>query len=124
MDQQPKSVVVIGASAGGINAIKEVMAGLEQSLDMSVLIVLHLSGKSISDLLLERLKRISPLKCKLAEDNEELKRGAIYIAPVDRHLLISEGKIVLGKGPADNRWRPSIDVLFRSAAVAYGPRAI
>jgi two-component system, chemotaxis family, protein-glutamate methylesterase/glutaminase len=70
----------------------------------------------IGRLLAERLQNSTGYVCKLPHNGEPIKSGHVYIGPPDVHLLIKNNKIVLGKGPAENRWRPSIDTLFRSAA--------
>ena len=102
----------------------ELVTDIPADLNAAVFIVLHFSGKSVGELLLERTRVISPLPCLIAKDQEVIKPGHIYIGPPDVHLLIKKGKIVIGHGPTENRFRPSIDVLFRSAAASYGERAI
>jgi two-component system chemotaxis response regulator CheB len=124
MPSSPKFIIVIGTSAGGINASTELISQLNNKMDAAFFLVLHLSGKAISDLLLHRLKGYTTLDCKIAKHGEKIAKGTIYLAPSDLHLLINEEEIILGQGPTENRWRPSIDVLFRSAAAAFGPRSI
>jgi two-component system chemotaxis response regulator CheB len=114
------SPVFIGASAGGSSAIIELISQFEQEMQISVFIVLHLSHASIGDFLVYKLQPYTPFLCKLAEDGETVKGQTIYIAPPNKHLLVKKNKVVLGYGPLENRWKPSIDVLFRSAAAAYG----
>jgi two-component system chemotaxis response regulator CheB len=120
----PKFVVVVGTSAGGMNALSEFVAQLNPHIDAAVFVVMHLSRTSISDYLMHRLKPLTQLKCEVATDNQSIKKGHIYIASPNLHLLVKKGTILLGRGPEENRWRPSIDVLFRSAAAAYSTRAI
>lgn len=117
-------IIAIGASAGGLNAMTELISQLPAGLNAAVFIVLHLSKAAIGDILVERIKRNSKLPCKLAQHHEGIRPAHIYIAPPDAHLLIKENKMVLGFGPAENRFRPSIDVLFRSAASSYRNRVI
>src|SRR4051812_7070320 len=124
MSESPKFIVVIGASAGGVNASREVISQLDRDMDAAFFIVLHLSGKAISDLLLHRLQGYTNLTCKIAQHEEPIAKSTLYIAPSDKHLLIKQGHILIGEGPFENRWRPSIDVLFRSAAAAYSQRVI
>lgn len=121
---QPKFVVVVGASAGGLNSVIEVCAQLNDRIDVAILLVLHLTKVSVGDIIVSRIQTNTSFNCKLAEDGDEIKRHHIYMAIPDKHLLVKNGKIKLGDGPVENRWRPSIDVLFRSAAAAYDSRTI
>ena len=121
---KPKFVIVVGASAGGLNALSEFTAQLKPRMNAAVFIVMHLSRTSISDFLMLQLQKFTSLPCEVATDGAEIETGHIYIAPPNAHLLIKKGIIILGYGPQENRWRPSIDVLFRSAAAAYNTRAI
>lgn len=120
----PKFVIVVGASAGGMNALAEFVGQLKTGMDAAVFIVMHLSRTSISDFLFHKLKPLTELECKIATDNASIKKDHIYIASPNLHLLVKKDKIILGRGPEENRWRPSIDVLFRSAAAAYSTRTI
>jgi two-component system chemotaxis response regulator CheB len=122
--KDPKFVIVIGASAGGMKALSEIVAQLHTEIDAAVFIVLHLSRTSISDFLKLHLQKFTSLPCEVASEGAPIKKGHIYIAAPNLHLLVKEGRIILGRGPAENRWRPSIDVLFRSAAAAYNTRTI
>jgi len=122
--KEPKFVIVVGASAGGMGALCELVAQLNETMDAAVFIVMHLSRSSIGDFLVHRLQPHTSMPCQIAEDNVEIKRGHIYVAAPNQHLLIKKSKILLGRGPEENRWRPSIDVLFRSAAAAYSTRTI
>jgi two-component system chemotaxis response regulator CheB len=117
-------VIVIGASAGGLNAVGEVTSQLPKDIDASIFIVLHLSKAAMGDILLSRIQKNSTLPCKIAEDQEPLRKGQIYVAAPDTHLLVKEDKVLIGQGPPENRFRPSIDVLFRSAAVSHGEKVI
>jgi two-component system chemotaxis response regulator CheB len=119
----PKRVVVIGASAGGIPALTRLVARLDAALDASVLVVLHVppSGRSV---LPEILSRAGPLPAAHPRDGEPLVAGHIYVAPPDRHLVLNDDTIRVTAGPWENGHRPSIDVLFRSAALWHGPRTI
>ncbi len=122
--KDPKFVIVIGASAGGMNALIELVAQLKTGMDAAAFIVLHLSRTSISDFLILRLQPHTSLKCTIAKNGEAIEKDHIYIAAANHHLLVKKKKIILGSGPEENRWRPSIDVLFRSAAAAYSTRTI
>jgi two-component system chemotaxis response regulator CheB len=121
---EPKFVIVVGASAGGLNALSEFAGQLKPEIDAAVFIVMHLSRTSISDFLMHRLQPLTQLQCEVATEGATIKKGHIYVASPNLHLLVKKGKIILGRGPEENRWRPSIDVLFRAAAAAYSTRAI
>ncbi len=115
-------LIVIGASAGGLNALTELVAQLPPDGHLAVFIVLHLSKKGLGSFLVHRLQGNTTYKCRLAQGDEPIETQTIYIAPPDCHLLVkADGHVLIGNGPTENRWRPCIDVLFRSAAVAYGP---
>jgi two-component system chemotaxis response regulator CheB len=122
--EDPKYVVVVGASAGGFNSIIELLAQLNQKVDAAVFVVMHIGQISTTGLLIQRFQNNTSFNCKLAEDGEKIKRGHVYIAVPDKHLLVKNGRIFLGRGTPENRWRPSIDILFRSAAAAYSGRVI
>lgn len=124
MTADPKYLIVIGASAGGLNSIIELMAQFTEEMDAAIFVVLHTPSASFADVVLQRLQRHSVFTCKLAEDGEPIRPRHFYLAVADRHLLVRKGRVLLGQGPVENRWRPSIDVLFRSAAVAYNSRTI
>ncbi|HVG16309.1 MAG TPA: chemotaxis protein CheB [Chitinophagaceae bacterium] len=119
---EPKHIIVIGTSAGGLNALNEIVSQLEKDWDAAFLIVLHLSRKGIADFLVFRLQQYTTLKCVLGADGITIEKGHIYIAPPAYHLLVRDGQLRLGRGPEENRWKPSIDVLFRSAAATYNGR--
>ena len=124
MIQHPKFIVVIGASAGGLNALMEMVQSLQKGLDVAYCIVLHLSRKGIGDFVVHRLKQVTAMPCSLAVNGASIKKDNIYIARPNQHLLVKENKFLVVAGPEENRFRPSIDVLFRSAAVAYSSHAI
>lgn len=124
MTEYPKFIVVIGASAGGLNALMEMTRGFQQGLDVAYCIVLHLSRKGIGDFVVHRLSQVTSIPCSLAINGAPIKRDNIYVARPNQHMLVKENKFILGAGPEENRFRPSIDVLFRSAAVAYSSYAI
>jgi two-component system chemotaxis response regulator CheB len=124
MIRHPKSIVVIGASAGGLNALVEMVQHLPKGLDVAYCIVLHLSRKGIGDFVVHRLKQVTTIPCSMAANDAPVKTGHIYIARPNQHLLVKNNKFLLGAGPEENRFRPSIDVLFRSAAVAYSSNTI
>jgi two-component system, chemotaxis family, protein-glutamate methylesterase/glutaminase len=118
-----RDIVVIGASAGGIQALTTLVAGLPRDFPASLLVVVHIPPYSISRLP-EILSRSGPLPATHAQHGEEIEPGRIYIAPPDRHLLVRAGWIELSRGPRENHARPAIDPLFRTAARTYGRRTI
>ncbi len=121
---QRRDIIVIGTSSGGIEALKELVAGLPQELNAAVFITLHVAPYSLG-ILPEILERAGPLPASNAKDWEHFERGHIYIAPPDHHLIVEEaGHVRVTRGPRENRFRPAIDPLFRSAAHAFGPRVI
>jgi two-component system chemotaxis response regulator CheB len=118
-----RDIVAMGASAGGVEALMQLAAGLSRDLPASVLVTLHLSNQFRSSLD-ELLTGAGPLPAKFAEDREVLRKGHIYIAPPDRHLLVEGDRVTLGIGPRENNSRPAIDPMLRSAALCCCPRTI
>ena len=115
--------VVIGASAGGIEALTTLVRGLPPDLPAALFVVVHIPPYAVSRLP-EILSRAGTLPATHAVDGEPIRRGHIYVAPPDRHLLVRQGRVALSRGPRENHSRPAIDPLFRSAARAYGSRVI
>lgn len=118
-----RDIVVIGASAGGVTALKELVGSLPAGFEAAVFVVQHLSPHSPS-LLPQILNTASPLRAGHPRDGALIEAGRIYVAPPDHHLLLEDGRVLVKKGPKENRFRPSVDALFRSAAYTYGPRVI
>lgn len=117
-------IVVIGTSAGGVDALMAIVRQLPPDFPAPICIVLHIPADSPS-LLAHILQRQGGLPAKEAEDGEHYRSGTIYVAPPDRHLLIAkEGRLRTVRGPRENRHRPAIDPLFRSAAAILGPGVI
>ncbi|MEV4708027.1 chemotaxis protein CheB [Actinoplanes sp. NPDC049316] len=123
MTSEHRDVVAVGASAGGVEALRALVAGLPSDYPGSLLVVLHVPRDAPSALA-AILSRSGPLPAAPAVDGEELRYGRIYVAPNDHHLLVLEGRIRLTRGPAENGHRPAVDPLFRSVARAFGSRAI
>ena len=115
--------IVVGASAGGVQALTKLVTGLASELPAAVLIVLHVAPDSPS-FLPAILSRDARLPVAHAVNGEELTTGRVYVAPPDHHLLIERQHLRLVRGPKENLHRPSIDALFRSAARWAGPRTI
>lgn len=119
-----KNIIVIGTSAGGIEALNALLGGLPKNLPASIFVVQHIPGQSPS-ILPEILSRAGELPATHARDGELIRPGHIYVAQPDHHLLVEEpNRIRLTRGPKENRFRPAVDPLFRSAARAFGPRVI
>jgi two-component system chemotaxis response regulator CheB len=118
-----KNIIVIGASAGGIDALRPLLAGLPKKFDATILIVWHMAAE-VSGVLPQILNKVSPLPVINAVDRALMEQGIVYIAPPDRHLLVDGERIRLTHGPKENGFRPAVDPLFRSAALAFGPRVI
>jgi two-component system, chemotaxis family, protein-glutamate methylesterase/glutaminase len=111
-------VVVMGGSAGGVESVIEIARGLPADFPAAVLIVIHIPSEGPSALA-RLVDRAGPLPARVPSDRETLTPGTIYVAPPNRHLVIEDSKAVLGEGPRENRHRPAIDPLFRSAAQSY-----
>ena len=118
-----RDIIVMGASAGGLSAFNRIIKQLPEQLNAAVFIVWHVSPYSTS-MLPEILNRAGKLKTRHPTDGEAIEMGKIYIAPPDHHLLLESDRIRLTKGPKENRFRPAVDPLFRSAAYTYGFRVV
>src|SRR5687767_8151066 len=116
-------IVVIGTSAGGIDALRTIAAALPADFPAPIAVVMH-SAPDSPGVLHEIIDRAGPLSALRARNGQRLEAGRIYVAPPDRHLLIEPGRVRVTRGPKENRFRPAIDPLFRSAAQVYGPAAI
>ena len=126
MDQDSavdRDIVVIGASAGGVPALKKLAAALPRDFPAAMFVVLHIPPEPRS-ILPEILSRAGPLPAVHALDGAAFSRGRIYVAPPDRHLLLETNRLRVVFGPRENRVRPAIDPLFRTAAQALGPRVV
>lgn len=114
-------VVVIGTSAGGLSALKELIIQLNKKFPLPILLVKHISADATGSVILDVLNKQSKIVCQYAKNGEKLKAGHLYMAPSNHHLMIDgDQKILITKGAQENRSRPAIDPLFRSAAVAFG----
>lgn len=116
-------IIVVGASAGGVEALMTLVRDLPAELPAAVFIVLHIPAQSPS-LLPSILNRAGSLIAAHPEDGANIEYGRIYVAPPDHHLLIEEGRVRVMRGPKENRHRPAVDPLMRTAARAYGPRVV
>lgn len=121
--QRPTGLIVVGASAGGVEALRELISGLPAELPAAVLVVLHVASGTPS-VLPRILGRVSALPVTHARDGEPIVPGHVFVAPSDHHLLVKDGHLKLLRGPRENGVRPAVDPLFRSAADSYGPHVI
>src|SRR6266568_3799529 len=116
-------IIVMGASAGGVEALMAVVRRLPHDLPAAVFIVLHIPAQSPSSLP-HILGRSGRLEAVQATDGAAIEHGCIYVAPPDHHLLVEPECVRVTHGPKENHYRPAVDPLFRSAARAYGPRVV
>jgi two-component system, chemotaxis family, protein-glutamate methylesterase/glutaminase len=116
-------IIVIGTSAGGVEALQVLVRGLPRDLPAAVFIVLHVAPTGPS-YLAEIRTRAGPLPATQGVDGEVITPSRIYLAPPDHHLLVELGLVRVTRGPKENRFRPAVDALFRSAAYTYGPRVV
>ena len=119
----PRDVIVIGASAGGVEALMQLFSGLSADLPASIAVVIHRSPL-FSLHLMQVLGRRSTLPVREPKPHETMMPGTIYLAPRDHHMLVKDNHIELSRGPKEHFTRPAVDPLFASAAAAYGPRVI
>ena len=120
--ERPRKVVVVGASAGGVEALTRLTERLPRDFALPIVVVLHVPPTS--SVLPQILSRAGRLPAVHAEDGAELTPGTILIAPPDCHVLVSNGRVEVGRGPKENGHRPAIDPLFRTAAAQLGSRAV
>ncbi|ORV47712.1 protein-glutamate methylesterase [Mycobacterium europaeum] len=118
-----RGVVAIGASAGGVEALSKLAAGLSPDVPYAYAITLHVRAGAPS-VLARIVDRSGPLPAVAAEDGAKLEPGRIYVARPDHHLLVADHRVVLSPGSTENGHRPAINALFRSIALAFGPRAV
>ncbi|OBK96806.1 chemotaxis protein CheB [Mycobacterium sp. 1165178.9] len=118
-----QGVVAIGASAGGVEALSNVAAGLTPDVPYAYLMVLHVPAGAPS-ILARIVDRSGPLPATAPENGATLEPGHIYVGVPDRHLLVADHRVLLSQGPTENGHRPAINALFRSVALAFGTRAI
>jgi two-component system chemotaxis response regulator CheB len=123
MNQPHRDIVVVGASAGGVKALQRFVAALPADLPAAVFVVLHLWPASES-FLSAILNRAGPMPVSEAVNGMPVEPGRIVVAPTDMHLMLEQGRTVVVRGPRENRARPAVNPLFRSAALAYGARVI
>lgn len=118
-----RDIVVIGASAGGVEALMRLVSALPADFPAAVFVTLHVPPGAPSALP-GILSRKGPLPAVNPRDGETIEPGHIYVAPSDRHMLVKHGCIRFSRGPRENSARPAVDPMFRTAARAYGPRVV
>lgn len=121
---RPCKAIVIGVSTGGVTALKQLLPALPTDFPVPVLVVTHITPTADDGLAL-LLNGHSAIKVKEADEEESLRPGTVYLAPANYHLLVErKGCLALSVDPPVNFARPSVDVLFESAADVYGPALI
>jgi two-component system chemotaxis response regulator CheB len=116
-------IIVIGASAGGVEALVQLVQALPADFPAAIFVVLHVAEGGAS-ILPEILSMKGTLPAYHPQSGDVIENGRIYIAPNDYHLLVEEGHVILSRDPRENRFRPSIDTLFRTAASVYGAQVV
>lgn len=116
-------IVVVGTSAGGVEALATLVSALPPNFPAAIFVVLHTPAHSPS-FVPKILSRSGLLEAVQASDSMEIEHGLIYVSPPDHHMLVERGRVRVVRGPKENRHRPAVDPLFRSAALAYGPRVV
>jgi two-component system chemotaxis response regulator CheB len=124
MPSKGHNIIVIGTSAGGLEALDALVGHLPTDLASAIFIVQHMAPQNTGIALLSRLEKYRAFHCSLATNEERFEEGRIYIAPADHHLLVKKDHVLVTKGARENRYRPGIDPLFRSAAAMHGPHVI
>jgi two-component system chemotaxis response regulator CheB len=118
---QTRDIIVIGASAGGVDALRRLVGQLPADLPAAVFVVQHVGDRSEMAGILDRA---GPLPATHPSSGEAIRRGCVFVAPSGTHMLVHDHHILLRRGPRENLARPAIDPLFRSAASSYGPRTV
>jgi two-component system chemotaxis response regulator CheB len=118
-----RDIIVIGTSAGGLNALKQLIKSLTPTLEITLLIVIHTSARS-PNMLKEILQKNSSFPIINPTNGQIIRRNHIYLAPPNFHMTVNKGHIFLNSGPRINHSRPAIDPLFRSVALQYGARVV
>jgi two-component system chemotaxis response regulator CheB len=116
-----RNIIVIGASAGGVEALCDLTENLPDDIDAAIFVAMHVGSESVLPHILNRCGKISAVH---AENNKPYKRGCIYVAPSNHHLAMKDRMMTLSRGPRENGHRPAIDVLFRTAARTHRDRVV
>ncbi|MDX3910227.1 MAG: chemotaxis protein CheB [Sphingobium sp.] len=120
---EPSKIIVIGSSAGGVDALQRLCARLPRDFAGAICVAQHIAPSARS-VLAELLNRAGPLPASSPRDGDPIEPGRIYVGSPDHHILVRPGRILMRRGPHENRTRPAANALFRSAALAYGARAV
>jgi two-component system chemotaxis response regulator CheB len=118
-----RDIITIGASAGGVETLRGLVSLLPAELPAALFVVLHIP-QNVPSLLPALLQRAGSLPARHPADNTPIENGWIYVAPPNRHMLLEPGRVRIIHGPKENRHRPAVDPLFRSAAWAYRSRVV
>ena len=118
-----RDIIVLGASAGGIRAVMEILAKFPADLPATVGVVIHRGASSTADWsdvlgMRTRIRVVEPAH------GERLSRSVVYVAPPDCHMVVDSERVLLDRGPKRQFTRPAVDPLFTSAALAFGPRVV
>jgi two-component system chemotaxis response regulator CheB len=119
-----RNIIAVGTSAGGLEALDELIGTLSTDIPAAIFVVQHMAPENTGVALLHRLGRHKAFRCTLAEDGQKFEAGRVYIAPADNHLLVKKDYLLVTKGARENRYRPGIDPMFRSAAATHGSHVI
>jgi two-component system chemotaxis response regulator CheB len=120
---ETRNIIVVGASAGGVEPLKKLVSQLPTGVRAAIFIVWHMSPLVVG-ILPKILSQAGTLRAANAINGESVEEGRIYVAPPDHHLVLEKGCVYVTRGPKENRFRPAVDPLFRSAAYTYGPRVV
>lgn len=120
---EKRDIIVIGASAGGLNALRRLFGAMPKDCAPTVFVVMHITASARS-VLPQLLDRIGWLPAFHPTDGEPIRWGHIHVAPPDHHLTVHRDRVLIRRGPRENRTRPAVDPLFRSAAAAFGGRVV
>jgi two-component system chemotaxis response regulator CheB len=120
---ETRDVVVVGGSAGAVTAVRQLVAGLPEDLGAALFVTIH-RGNGLPAVLAEILNAAGPLPAVMAKEGQPFARGHIYVASPDHHLIVGRDHVHVRRGPRENRTRPAIDPMFRSAAVSCSTRVI
>ena len=116
-----RDVIVIGCSAGGIQALQDLVPQFPPGLEASIFVTIHLLP-TVQSRLPDILNHVGPLRAVHPSSGQPVEYGMIYVAPPDHHMMIEDNRVQLWRGPKENQHRPAINPLFRSAAFARGVR--
>lgn len=118
-----KKIIVIGGSAGSLDALKLLASGLSPVLPAALFVVMHIPASRKSELP-DILNKSGPLRATHPQQRQRIEPGHIYVAPPDYHMVIKDSQVQLWRGPKENHHRPAINALFRSAAAEHGKRVV